>query len=357
MFELVDSKLIVTDPTDAFYIHYPDPPIGLVFLNYDEGTNKITKANTMVPASAWTAVFLCRYGTKAAITKAMQIADNLIDNIIATTVNDKAMYFQSVHYYNSTAEQWQRRKDDGYCEVYIRDLMLSAYALTCVFMRCGKSQYKEYALKLIEGIYKQQSAFSALCGTELPEYLDGAFPEFYLRNDVGESFYAVNWRVPLHLGDIAYDMSKLAISAFGNRQETAEGEVFYIGDINDRYHSFVRNNCILNQRGIMQSTGLPYMYMAPVEGTSDFTGENLSPVYNQWGDVNWTSDTIMWAVLGIAKNEGEGARTFCDKVKAIMKDGFLYDVYTYEGQRDNEFIDIATQATIFYLEALRAVED
>ena len=356
MRELVNSKLIVTNPNDSFYINCPNPPPGLVFLNYVEGSGKITRANTMVPASAWTVVFLCKYGTKDAIDKAVLIADNLIDNIIEVTINNKKIYFQSVHYYNETEGVWKKRSDDGYCEVYIRDLLLSAYALTCLYMRCRIDKYREYAMKLIESIYKQQSAFSALCGSDLPTYLDGAFPEFYLRADEQSSFNPVNWRVPLHLGDMAYDMVHTAISAFGNAQQTSEGEVYYIGDINDKYHTFIRNNCILNERGIMQTTGLPYMFMAPIEGTADFTGKNLSPVYNQWGDVNWTSDTIMWAVLGIVKNEGATAIVLCKKVKAIMVNEFLYDVYTFKGKQDNEFKDLATQAGILYLEALKLTD-
>lgn len=349
MRELVNSKLIVTNPNDSFYINCPNPPPGLVFLNYVEGSGKITRANTMVPASAWTAVFLCKYGTKEAISKAQLIADNLIENIFESG----GMYFQSVHYYNETDNAWKKRNEDGYCEVYIRDLFLSAYALTCLYMRCGIDKYREYAMKLIESIYKQQSAFSALCGSDFPSYLDGSFPEFYLRADEMSAFNPVNWRVPLHLGDIAYDMVHTAISAFGNNQQTSEGEAYYIGDINYKYHNFIQNNCILNERGIMHTTALPYMFMAPVEGTNDFTGKNLSPVYNQWGDVNWTSDTVMWAVLGIAKNEGARAKTLCDKAKKIMVNDFLYDVYTFDGKQDAEFEDLATQAGIFYFEALR----
>ncbi len=353
MRELLRSKLIVTNPQDSFYRRIPNPPVGLVLLNYTEGDGEAVRSAAMVPSSAWTAVFLCRYGSKEAIGKAKLIADNLIENIIEATVNGRTLYFQSIHYFNEASGQWQKRMDDGYCEVYIRDLLLSAYALTSLFLRTGEGIYREWALKLIESIYEQQSVFASLGGSDLPVYLNGAFPEFYLRPDLGSVFYPVNWRVPLHLGDITYDMAQTAIKAFGNSQQTAEGETYYIGDINDRYHSFMCANCILSQRGVMATTGLPYMYMAPVEGTSDFTGKNLSPVYNQWGDVNWTSDTVLWGVLGIAKNETAAARVFVDRAKALMINGFFADVYTYEGLRDNEFPHLATQASVFYLEALR----
>ncbi|WP_366923881.1 phage tail family protein [Metallumcola ferriviriculae] len=353
MRELLNSKLIVTDSADSFYRLFPNPPLGLVLLNYTEGAGEATRAATLVPSSAWTLIFLCSYGTKDAIDKAKLIADNLIDNIIETTVNGQTMYFQSIHYFNTDNQQWQRRKDDGYCEVYTRDLFLSAYGLSRLYLRCGEDTYKQWSLKLIESIYKVQTAFSSLCGTELPAYLDGAFPEFYLRTDAGVEFYPVNGRVPLHLGDIAYDLVQTAIAAFGNSQQTAEGGTYYIGDINDRFHNFIRTNCIQSQRGVMETVGLPYMYMAPIEGTSDYTGKNLSPVYNQWGDVNWTSDTVLWSVLGLAKNEGSGAAIFVARAKALMINGFFYDVYTYTGVKDSEFPDLATQATIFYLEALR----
>lgn len=353
MRELLNSKLIVTDPSDSFYRRIPNPPLGLVLLNYTEGDGEAVRSAAMVPASAWTVVFLCKYGSKEAIIKAKLIADNLIENILETTINAKAMCFQSIHYFNESKNQWQKRKDDGYCEVYIRDQFLSAYALTLVYLRCGESSYRQWALKLMESINKEQQALSTLCGTSLPSYMSGAFPEFYLRSDVGATVYPVNSRVPLHLGDVAYDMVHAAITAFGNQQQTSEGETYYIGDINDRYHSFIHTNCILSQRGIMAATGLPYMYMAPVEGTSEYTGKNLSPVYNQWGDVNWTSDTVLWSVLGIAKNEGIVAKTMVSRAKALMINGFFSDVYTYSGVRDTEFPHLATQASVFYLEALR----
>lgn len=355
MREFLNSKLIVSNSADSFYRVLPNPPPGLVLLNYVEGDCEATRAATLVPASAWTLVFLCFYGSKEAIDKAKLIAYNLIDNIVETTVNGQVRYFQSVHYFNANNEQWQRRKEDGYCEVYIRDLILAAHALSCIYLRCGDKIYREWSLKLIESIYKEQVAFSALCGSDLPSYMDGAFPEFYLRPDSGADFDPVNWRVPLHLGDIIYDMAHTAIAAFGNRQETAEGETYYIGDINDRFHSFIRANCILKQRGVMATTGLPYMYMAPEENTSDFTGKNLSPVSKQWGDVNWTSDTVLWSVLGIAKNEGSEARKFCDRAKALMINGFFADVYTYTGERDIEFSHLATQTSVLYLETLRLV--
>lgn len=353
MREFLNSKLIVTDPADSFYRRIPNPPLGLVLLNYTEGDGEAVRAAAMVPASAWAILFLCRYGSKEAITKARLIADNLIANIIETTVNGKTIYFQSIQYFNATSGLWQKRKDEGYCEVYIRDLLLSAYALTTLYLRCGDETYKVWALKLMESIHKEQADLAALCGSDLPTYLSGAFPEFYLRPDLGSAFYPVNWRVPLHLGDVAYDIVHTAITAFGNAQVTTEGETYYIGDINDNYHSFIRTNCILNQRGVMAPTGLPYMYMAPVEGTSDFTGKNLSPVYNQWGDVNWTSDTVMWGVLGIVKNEGIAAKYFVDHAKALMINGFFADIYAYSGLRDHEFPHLATQASILYLESRR----
>ncbi len=355
------SKILVTNPADKLYAAFPNPPLGLVFLNYSMGDGSIPTAKVLLPGMAWFAVALCKYGSATAIDRAKLIADCIIDNLIETVVDGLSYTLPACPYWSEADNQWKQPKNDDYVESYIRDLFLCVFALLWVYKKTSIEPYRTNAIKLIETAWKIQEAFIAIAGEGLtyPAYMQGAYPEFMLRTAIADPFVPSYYRSPLHLADIVYDVAQLAIELFNDAQVTSESAPYLLSDLNGRHYDYMMANLIDSTRGKM-SAGLPYMFMgtagqpgpeyAPV-------GMNLHPIDLVWGDTDWTSDTVFWGTLGMVKNDSVANAAFVNAVKAIKVNNYFYDIYKFDGTTDPVYPDIATQATIFYIEMCRIINN